>query len=102
MPVVGSLLSQGRRGEILAPEIVVWVSQRVARMRAGALTSPRRGLRDEGAPAAEGGDLARAADIGGLDDETLDAAAVGEPHRADRQRRRDRGDEVAERRGRQR
>ena len=38
----------------------------------------------------------------GLDQKALHAAAVGEPHRADRQRRRHRGDEAAEAVGRQR
>ena len=51
-------------------------------------------FRHKGPPAAEGGNFARAVDIGGFDDKTLDAAAVGEAYRADRQRRRHRGDEL--------
>src|SRR5207244_3211145 len=57
----------------------------------------RRLLRHERAPAAERRDIARAVDIGGLDDEAFYAAAIGEPYRPDRQRRRDRSDEFSER-----
>ncbi len=58
--------------------------------------SARSRFRHKGAPAAERGNLARAVDIGGFDDKALDAAAVGEAHGADRQRRRDGGDEFSE------
>ena len=68
----------------------------------GARTHTAAALRHIRAPAAERRDVARAAERRGLDDEALDAAAVGQTDRADRQRRRHRGDELAEGRRRQR
>jgi hypothetical protein len=41
-------------------------------------------------------EIPRAVHRGGLDDKALDVAAIGEPYRADRQRRRNRGDEFSE------
>ena len=52
--------------------------------------------RKVGAPAAELGNVARLRDGLGLDQKPFDRAAVAERQRADRQRRRDRGDEGAE------
>ena len=47
-------------------------------------------------PTAEARDVARAGDCFRLDQKTFDRAAVGQFERADRERRRHRGDEVAE------
>ena len=59
-------------------------------------TSHRRRFRQKGAPAAEAGNIARAGGGRGFDQKAFHAAAVGEPHGADRQRRRDRVDERPE------
>src|SRR5229473_3719071 len=65
------------------------------------LSNRRRRFRHKRAPAAERRDIAGAIDIGGFDNKTFHAAAVGQTQRADRQRRRDRGDELSERSRRQ-
>src|SRR5438046_10479489 len=53
-------------------------------------------LLQEGAPAAEGGDVARAACRLGLDQKAFDLAAIGDLERADRERGRHGSDEAAE------